>query len=167
MKTKEQKKKEGYEYENFISSLYSLYSKSGRGLSFYMNEDQFHGETEEKIEIKYDDVYKYTRNLWIEYAEKQEDSPWFKSSGIHKEDDVKYYLQGDYQEFFVFYKKDLQNIFDNKKKEVIFDETDTSQGMLLTRIQCFENCVRYIRIVDNRVESEDMNTKQIKVKFLK
>lgn len=90
------------------------------------------GENRAGIEIKHDEKFKLTRNLWIEISEKatQREGPYVKS-GIFRRDNTWLYVIGDYDTIFVFAKKQLQSIYASGKYRIIENNTKTSTGFLL------------------------------------
>jgi len=88
------------------------------------------GETLQGIEVKFDDKYAKTGNLWIETAEKT--SPELRNyspSGIFRSDNTWLYIIGDYTTLFVFGKKTLQRLCEDF--DIIENNRRTSRGFLL------------------------------------
>jgi|SRR3989344_2014014 len=106
-----------FEFEEFLEDFFK--QKYGLDLHpFITPEEQYYkGENEAGIEIKHDMVYKKTGNLYIEYAEKsKEDNSSWIDSGIKKEDNSTYFLIGDFDQFWIFKKQRLLEIFDEEKR---------------------------------------------------
>lgn len=128
------KLKSGHEYQDFIMEQLI---KHGIIIQVYSSAKYQHekGESICGIEIKYDSLIKETGNLYIEVAEKSnEQISEFTPSGIFRDDNTWLYLIGDYEEAYLFSKKQLQAVMSSQKmkdkrgiKEV---KTDTSVGYL-------------------------------------
>lgn len=89
------------------------------------------GENRAGIEIKFDQKWRTTGNLYIEVAEKAHPSRLtYTASGIYRDDNTWLYVIGDYSKAFVFGKKLLKAMFcaKDKYRRVI---TPTSKGFLL------------------------------------
>ena len=124
----------GLEYQDFIadklrkgepSIILGAYSSRK-----YQNE---HGESASGIEIKHDRMLKKTGNLYIETAEKSNAALLdYTPSGIMRDDNTWLYLIGDYEQAFLFSKKQLKIMYANKAKWAVNGirarETPTSQG---------------------------------------
>jgi len=93
-------------------------------------EEQFNiGENDKGIEIKYDDWFARTGNLWIEIKERTKTNKEYVFSGIYRNDNTRFYLIGDYRKAYVFVKKQLQDIQQNYKLRE--NNMKTSWGYLL------------------------------------
>ncbi len=86
------------------------------------------GENKAGIEIKNDQKFRETGNLYIETAEKSNSSnSSYMASGIFRNDNTWLYIIGDYETIYVLSKRHLQFVMDKFKKV----ETPTSRGFLL------------------------------------
>ena len=95
-----------------------------------------HGESASGIEIKYDMKKAETGNLYIEVAEKSRpEMPDYTPSGIMRDDNSWLYLIGDYDEAYLFSKKQLQNVYADSKSYPVRGikrvQTATSIGILI------------------------------------
>src|SRR5215831_7939781 len=83
-------------------------------------------------EIKHDELFKQTRRLWIEVAEKAapRGGP-YAVSGIYRQDDTWMWAQGDYDTIFLFQKLNLRAIHKSGRYNVIENRTFTSEGFLI------------------------------------
>jgi hypothetical protein len=90
------------------------------------------GENALGVEIKFDDKFEQTGNLWIEVAEKTDakNVAWIPS-GICRDDHCWLYAIGNYREVFIFSIKRLQEIA--RHYPVRENDRHTSQGFLLPR----------------------------------
>jgi hypothetical protein len=88
------------------------------------------GETLQGIEIKKDEMWSSTGNLYIEIAEKSDPTnTYYVPSGIFRDDNTWLWVIGNEKKIFMLSKKQLQAIYKSHKyKEVI---TPTSKGFLL------------------------------------
>lgn len=87
----------GLEYQDFITDM--LLSEIGISLSTYSSKKYQYsvGENKQGIEIKFDDRYKETGNLYIEIKEKSNAiNANYVDSGIYRSDNTWLYVIGDY-----------------------------------------------------------------------
>ena len=88
------------------------------------------GESRTGVEIKHDELFATTGNLWIEVAEKAKPRDGdYAPSGIMRADNTWLYVIGNYDIIFLFAKKLLQLL--SHKKTIIPNKTKTSLGYLL------------------------------------
>jgi len=87
------------------------------------------GESRNGVEIKHDEKFSTTGNLWIEVSEKAvpREGPYVPS-GIFRDDNTWLYLIGDYDTIFVFQKTLLRLI--SKRYEIRENSFHTSEGFL-------------------------------------
>ena len=90
------------------------------------------GETLQGWEIKNDEKFATTRNLWIEVGEKAKprDGDYFPS-GIMRADNSWMYVIGDYTRVFIFAKRTLVLLAEAKRWPVIENNLKTSIGFLM------------------------------------
>lgn len=90
------------------------------------------GESRTGVEIKHDEKFGKTRNLWIEVAEKARprDGPYV-ASGIYRNDNTWLYCIGDYDTIFFFPKTILRLLHASERWSVLENNTRTSEGFLL------------------------------------
>lgn len=122
----------GLEYQDFITDL--LLSEIGISLSTYSSKKYQYdiGENKQGIEIKFDDRYKETGNLYIEVEEKSNANNWYYvNSGIYRNDNTWLYLIGDYNEVFIFSKKQLIILHEKNIYKLV--KTPTSIGFLIPK----------------------------------
>lgn len=133
----------GLQYQDFVTDV--LISELGISLSTYNSKKYQYtkGENKQGFEIKFDDKYKTTGNIYIEIAEKSNaNNKEYVKSGIYRNDNTWLYLIGDYKNIFVFSKKHLQLMHEmNKYRKV---QTATSKGFLIPQKECFKYCVNKI-----------------------
>lgn len=124
-----EKLNQGLFFQDYVVEL--LY-ESGIPLISYSSKEYQNvvGENKAGIEIKNDNNFRKTGNLYIEISEKSNaDNKEFIPSGIYRKDNTWLYLIGDADKIFVLSKKQLQILHQSKKyKEV---EIPTSRGFLL------------------------------------
>jgi hypothetical protein len=94
------------------------------------------GESRNGCEIKFDEQYAKTGNLWIEIAEKARprEGPYVPS-GIFRQDNTWLYVIGDYNTIFFFAKTLLRALYHSGRWPVIQNRTSTSEGFLLRRFE--------------------------------
>lgn len=112
-----------------------------------------HGENALGMEIKFDDKFDQTGNLWIEVAEKTDAAKlhWVES-GIFRNDRAWLYAIGNYVEMFIFSIKRLQDI--SRQYKVIENGLKTSRGFLLGRINAADMADRVFFWPRGRLEFE-------------
>jgi len=134
----------GFEFQDFIAD--KLIESLGISLTSYSSKkhQEKKGENRQGLEIKFDDKYKTTGNIYIETAEKSnENNPNFVSSGIYRSDNTWLYLIGNYKEVFIFSKKHLVLIHKTGAYRNV--ETKTSKGFLLPEEFCEKYCVNKLK----------------------
>lgn len=93
------------------------------------------GENKCGFEIKFDDCMKNTGNIYIEIAEKSNANNLnYVDSGIFRTDNTWLYIIGDYNKLFIFDKRLLKRVFNNKYYKNFngrYVETATSKGFLI------------------------------------
>ena len=134
----------GLEYQDFVFT--QLRSMDGMPifLGAYASEKYQYkkGESLSGLEIKFDDKFHETGNLFVEYKEKTAPSnEIFVPSGIMRNDNTWLYLIGDYEQAFVFAKNTLREYCSthDEKLEKRLSSTKTSWGYLLPVKQVKKN----------------------------
>jgi len=138
----------GKEYEQFIINKLKEHGIT-LTLTKNFNEQINIGETYEGYEIKFDDKYRDTHNIWIETEERTDPEKQYVDAGINRKDNTIKYVIGDYERIFIFKKSMLKELMN--EKEIRENNMKTSKGFLLTESEAF-------RYSDRIVE---FNTKQI------
>lgn len=109
----------GLEFQDFVMDRL----RERYGLVFQMygsRKYQFEkGESPQGAEIKLDQRCSETGRLSIEVAEKSNRSvTTWTPSGIMRDDNTMFYIQGNEETFFMFFKKHLQLIYNKQSPEV-------------------------------------------------
>lgn len=133
----------GLEYQDFITDV--LINELGIALSSYGSPRYQYskGENKQGFEIKFDDKYKTTTNLYIEVAEKTNKlNENFISSGIFRNDNTWLWITGNYHEVYIFSKKHLKLMFNSKKFKNVC--TETSKGFLIDKEHAEKYCIKKI-----------------------
>lgn len=90
------------------------------------------GESRTGVEIKHDEMYARTGNLWIECAEKARPRAGdYVPAGIFRGDNSWLYVIGDYDTIYLFSKVLLQGLSASGKWPIQENKTKTSKGFLL------------------------------------
>lgn len=90
------------------------------------------GESRTGVEIKHDEQYRTTGNLWIETAEKARPRAGdYVPAGIYRNDNAWLYVIGDYDTIFCFSKQLLKALASSGRYPIRENKTRTSQGYLL------------------------------------
>jgi len=140
----------GNEFQDYVADV--LAKTLGINITAYMSQKyQYNkGENRQGIEIKFDDKYKQTGNLYIEIAEKREETNNdFVDSGIYRQDNTWLYVIGNYNIIFIFFKKFLVCLHKTHKYEEV--KTPTSKGFLLPKKDAEKYSGIIIIIDDNKV----------------
>lgn len=131
-KYREQQHHEALEFQDFVAHV--LLRELGIALTVHNSRRyQFeHGETRQGIEIKHDKQMAQTGNLWIETKEKAEPrSGEYAPAGIYRNDNSWLFVIGDYHRLFVFSKKVLCWLAQDRSFQTLENNTRTSIGFLL------------------------------------
>ena len=135
----------GLEYQDFVT--YVLINELGIALSSYgsIKHQYTKGENKQGFEIKFDDKYKTTNNLYIETEEKSNKlNLYFVASGIFRNDNTWLFVIGNYEEIFIFSKKHLKLMYNSKKFRHVV--TETSKGFLIDKEHAENYCIKKIII---------------------
>jgi hypothetical protein len=136
----DEKLKEGMSFESFIQKVFFEELAINLDFTVYDNQTKI-GETLQGIEVKFDNRYKETGNLYIEVAEKSNpDNPNYIKSGVFRDDNTWLYAIGNYEKIFIFAKKTLVQIKDKFTPVV----TPTSMGFLLPNKDAEFYCAKII-----------------------
>ena len=124
-----EKLNQGLNYQDFV--VEELYKVGLPIISYSSKEYQIMiGENKAGLEIKNDQLFRKTGNFYIETAEKSKaENRDYVKSGIYRNDNTWLYLMGDFNEIFVFSKKQLQILERSNKYKTV--KTPTSKGFLL------------------------------------
>jgi hypothetical protein len=134
----------GLEYQDFVCEL--LISELGIPVTMYASKKwQIQGENRQGLEIKFDDRYETTGNIYIEVAEKADANNLnYVRSGIYRDDNTWLFCIGNYSELYIFGKKHLVLMHQRGNfKEV---KTPTSIGFLLDKESAEKYCLKHINI---------------------
>jgi len=133
----------GLEYQDFIATV--LLKELGIPLSS-LNSKKYQyevGENLQGIEIKFDDMYKKTGNLYIEVKEKADPkNNSYATSGIFRNDNTWLYIIGDYENIFIFGKSHLQLMYKSSNYREV--TTATSVGFLIGNEEAKKYALKYI-----------------------
>lgn len=135
----------GLHFQDFV--IDELYKIGLPVISYSSKEYQnLIGENKAGIEIKLDQKFRDTGNIYIEYAEKTNaDNLNYIDSGILRSDNTWLYLIGDYKTIFIFSKKQLCFLMNsNNVKHIV---TATSKGYLLNKILAEKYCIKIIDVL--------------------
>lgn len=90
------------------------------------------GDSKTGVEIKHDEKYASTGNLWIEVGEKARPRGGsYAPSGINRTDNTWLYVIGNYNVIFIFSKRLLAALASSGRYELRENGTKTSEGYLL------------------------------------
>jgi hypothetical protein len=122
----------GQRFQDFVA--HGLYRLGIPLICYQSREFQLkYGENQLGLEIKFDDLLKTTGNFWIETAEKTDPSnPHWVASGIERGDAWLYGI-GNYEEFWIFGIRTLQEYRASHEPRLQKNKTETSLGFLLSR----------------------------------
>jgi hypothetical protein len=98
----------GREYEVWVQEKYPQVYLQRKLTYFEGKTNQLKGETEEGIEVKFDDLIEKYGRTYIETKEKTHiENKNYVDSGIYRTDNSRLYLIGDYTQWFLFSKAKL------------------------------------------------------------
>jgi len=139
----EEKLKQGLEFQDYVTNL--LINEIGIPLSTYSSKSyQLKGENRQGIEIKFDDKYKETGNLYIEISEKSDALNYkYVDSGIYRNDNTWLYIIGNYEIVFIFGKELLKLMHKSSKYRVV--NTPTSNGFLIPNDDAYKYSLKVIK----------------------
>lgn len=151
---KETSYEESLEYQDFVVDV--LIKNLGLVISTYSSRSyQFNiGESRQGIEIKLDKRISPKGNVSIEVFEKSRASNdrWIKS-GILREDNTWLYIQGNYDYIFIFSKRALRKIYEEKYKDKVWQPKPTIKTFLITFGEAQRICERLICVGRNKDSS--------------
>lgn len=128
---------QGLEYQDFVMEY--LYHQGLPLITYTSKKYQIEkGENKLGVEIKFDNNYVKTGNLYIEVMERSNVNYNYIDSGIFRKDNTWLYIQGNYNEAFVFFKVQLQGL--SKRYNIIEIKNKTSKGFLLPKIDINKFC---------------------------
>lgn len=119
-------------FQDFVADL--VLRETGIAIATYTSRlyQMRAGESRQGFEIKHDERYKQTGNLYIETAEKARPRPGaYAASGIFRNDNTWLYIIGNYDEVFCLQKSLLRALAHSGHYRIITNGTCTSQGFLL------------------------------------
>lgn len=140
--------KKGTPFQIFVNDIIINKFMDIQSELFIVAEEQYKGETTAGIEIKNDDVYINTGNIYIEIKEKSKSTNYYwVSSGILKNDNSTFIAIGNYHEIFILNKYRLKNLYihysGNSYKtewyELKYREIPTSKGFTFQKIRNIDN----------------------------
>jgi len=143
--------KKGLEFQDFVTDV--LINEIGISLSTYGSQKYQYtkGENKQGFEIKFDDKYNETGNIYIEIAEKSDPANTeYVKSGIYRNDNTWLYLIGNYDEIYIFGKSTLILMHGQIKngqpryKEITIA---TSKGFLVPKDKAEELCLKKINFL--------------------
>lgn len=129
---RQNKTEAGLVYQDFVSD--ALDRLIGLRVAVYGSKfyQQTKGESRTGVEIKFDDIFATTGNLYIEVAEKAAPRPGpYAASGIWRGDNTKLFVIGNYDTIFVFPLHLLQGLYHSGKYRQLENKYGTSVGFLL------------------------------------
>jgi len=141
-----EKLEQGLEYQDFVINI--LIQELGIPLAMYGSRKYQwkQGENKQGVEIKFDDRYKKTGNIYIEVAEKTNaNNPNYIASGIMRDDNTWLYLIGNREIIYIFTKKMLKGLYSSGKYFRLV-ETPTSRGFLLDGLSAKKYSAKIIHI---------------------
>ena len=98
--------KKGLEYQDFVIEF--LYHQGLPLITYSSEKYQIEkGENKLGVEIKFDDKFKETGNLFIEVEERRNENKKYVNSGIFRDDNTWLYVIGNYEWAFIFFKNQL------------------------------------------------------------
>lgn len=139
-----EKLEQGLEFQDFVTDI--LFNELFIPLSSYQSKKyQLKGENKQGIEIKFDDRFNDTGNVYIEIQEKSKaDNLNFVDSGIYRNDNTWLYIIGNYKILFIFGKNTLRLMYKSRRYTEV--EIPTSRGFLIPKIDAEKYALKIIHI---------------------
>lgn len=140
----EKKLQQGLEFQDFVTDV--LFNELFIPISTYQSRKyQIKGENKQGIEIKFDDKFADTGNVYIEIAEKSnEDNLNYVSSGIYRNDNTWLYVIGNYSILFIFGKGMLKLMHKNGRYREV--QIPTSKGFLIPKVDAEKYALKIIYV---------------------
>lgn len=133
----------GMAYQDFIAGL--LYKHGLPIVNFSTKKYQLEiGENINGFEIKYDEKYEKTGNLFIEFSERPTVKQEFGQGGIFRNDNTWLYIIGNYKTVFIFGLKHLRVLYRSKKYREV--EIPTARGYLLPSNDAYACALKTIEV---------------------
>ena len=143
---------EGQKFQDYCAYLFQKKLNIGI-VNFQTQEYQYKfGENIQGVEIKFDNVFQTTSNLWIEIAERHNPSNPYLDSGIFRKDNSWLYCIGNYEVIYIFSKNLLILLFQTNRYPVIENKLMTSRGFLLPKSDANKYAANKIEIKERRDE---------------
>ena len=139
-----EKLEQGLQFQDFVTDI--VFKELFLPISTYQSQKyQLKGENKQGIEIKFDNRFKDTSNLYIEVSEKSNaNNVKFIKSGIYRHDNTWLYIIGNYSILYIFGKNILKLMYESKKyKEV---SIPTSNGFLIPEHDANKYALKIINI---------------------
>lgn len=138
-----EKLKQGLEYQDFV--MEHLYKEGLPLITYTSKKYQIEkGENKLGVEIKFDNNYNETGNLYIEVEERSSIYKEYIKSGIFRKDNTWLYIQGNYNIAFVFFKIQLQGL--SKKYKIFEIQRKTSKGFLIPGPDISKFCGKTLKL---------------------
>ena len=135
---------EGLEFQDYVTEV--MWKRLGIPLMNFSSilRQVSHGENVNGIEVKKDNRFRNTGNLFIETCERSSATSSWHAAGITKDDNSWLFVIGDEQTIYVFAVKHLRSL--HKKGCYRQVATDTSMGFLLPIKDADNYCVHKLDI---------------------
>lgn len=131
----------GFEFQDFVAIEFAKIGIPITNFSSKKLQSKI-GENLQGYEIKNDEMFRRTGNLWIETHEKTEsmrnNGIEYFESGILRADNTKFYVIGDYLGVFLIQKKVLKKMHEKGKYRKLENNMKTSRGFLLPTADAIE-----------------------------
>lgn len=139
-----EKLRKGQAYQDFIAI--QLYKRGIVIQNILSRKLQLRKENLMGLEIKLDEEFHKTRRLYIEIAEKAHpDNSRYVPSGVLRDDRNWLFGIGNYEEFFIFGKKQLRRLYDEKPPWLFWPRpTRTSKAFCIPEKQAREHAELHI-----------------------
>ena len=141
---------EGQKFQDYCAYLFQKKLNIGI-VNFQTQEYQYKfGENMQGIELKLDNLFQATGNLWIETAERHSPDTPYSDSGIFRKDNSWLYCIGNYEVIYIFPKSLLILLCQTGRYPVIENNLMTSKGFLLAKDDADKYAANKIEIKQSR-----------------
>lgn len=121
----------GSEFQDFAA--YHIYQQKGIAIQVYGSKKYQYekGESTQGVEFKLDNGFTKYGHLSIEIAEKTyKEQPHWIPSGIYRNDNTWLYVQGNYEYFYMFFKRTLVYLHQNGRLDNAKDQPTVQRAFL-------------------------------------
>lgn len=135
-----------HKFQDFVA--FQLQKQLGISISNFQTKEYqcSFGENIQGFEIKFDNKFKDTQNLWIEVKHRVSKEQEYYNGGILRPDNSWLYCIGNYEVIFIFPKNYLVELYKSNRYPVVECKEETSLGYLLPEQDAEKYCANKLII---------------------